>query len=282
MTATNTTAAVALDSSSRVGTRKVTGHLIVVADRFNGFVNDERVQTVSGLITMIASGCLDDLDDELRLHRGQGVGQFECAHIVAALNRRRLSPRVTFVDEEIAVAGRDVVHKNRLENVLLADLQKTGEHSFKASLRIHGENELLLDHQTGEHVQGMVAVEAFRQMFLAIFEVGYRHHWPLRNYYVVWNSVQLTFENFLFPLPAEVSCTVREFDVSDVGKLEFQITVELHQFGRRITCGEIGFTSFEIGRIAPFERRRAAKTLESCLKFVDSTNSDDQTPPLAS
>lgn len=275
MTAAGIATAVALDSS-RIATRKAAGHLIVVADRFKGFVNDERVRTVSGLITMITSGCLDDMEGELLLHRGQGVGQFEHAYIVAALNRRHLSSRVIFADAEIAVAGRDEVHKNRRENVLLADLRKTGENSFKASLRIHGENELLLDHQTAEHVQGMVMVEATRQMFLGIFEVGYRHRWPLRNYYVVWNSVRLTFENFLFPLPAEVACTVRESNISDVEKLEFQITVELHQSGRRIACGEIGFTSFEVGRIAPIERRRAVKALESCLESAALVNIDDQ------
>lgn len=118
-------------------------------------------------------------------------------------------------------------------------------------------------------------VEATRQMFLGIFEIGYRHRWPLRKYYVVWNSVQLTFENFLFPLPAEISCTIQESDVGNGARLGFKVSVELHQSGRRIAHGEIGFTSLEVGRIAPVERRKAVKALEACLKLAALESADD-------
>jgi hypothetical protein len=246
--------------------RGTAAHMFVVADRFRGYVDDERVETVSGLCEMIGSGALDGIADQLLLHVGQGITPYEHEHIMAALQRRRLSDRVRLQDGNPEPAGWDVVHKHRVENVLLTGLRPVGQHRFEAQLRVHGDNELLLDHQTGQHVQGMVVVEATRQMFLGAFEVGYRERWPHQSFYVVWNSVRLSFENFLFPLPAEVTATLRPLSVDDPAKLEFEILVEIHQAGRRVVAGEVGFTSFETSRIRSVERRRAAQALDACLR----------------
>jgi hypothetical protein len=247
-----------------------TRHLIVVADRFSGFRRDDRVKTVSDLCALIASGALDEEPGEVLLHAGQGITAYERRDIEGTLGRRGLEHRVRLVYDDLEPAGRGIVHKHRSENVLLTNLRREGDHDFRAQLCVHGHNELLLDHQTGEHVQGMVIVEAARQMFLAAFEIGYRHRWPLRSYYVVWNSVSLTFENFLFPLPAEVTCTLRGLKIDDPSKLDYEMHVSIHQFGRRVTGGVIGFTSFDTERISAIERWRARQALDACIERVAS------------
>jgi hypothetical protein len=244
---------------------EATTHLVVVADRFQGFVHDDLVCTVSGLLGRIDTGALDARPGEVWLHAGQGIGRFESQHVRAALARRGLSDRIRLVTDDAEPAGRDPVHKHRAENVLLAGLRRTGTDSFAADLRVHGDNELLLDHQTGEHVQGMVIVEAVRQLFLGVFETGYRHRRPLRSYYVVWNSVRLTFDDFLFPLPAELSCVVRELSVDDPERLVFEVAVELRQGGRSVASGDIGFTGFDTRLIAPVEHRKAVKAVRRHL-----------------
>ncbi|HYS40477.1 MAG TPA: AfsA-related hotdog domain-containing protein [Pseudonocardiaceae bacterium] len=243
-------------------------HVIVVADRFRGFVDDGRVWTVSGLLGRIESGAFDDITGAVRLHAGQGIGPFEHEHVQAALDRRGVSDRVRLVADDAEPAGRDQVHKHRAENVLLAGLRRTGTQSFAADLRVHGDNELLLDHQTGEHVQGMVIVEAARQMFLGVFETGYRHRWPLRGYYVVWNSVRLSFDGFLFPLPAQLSCVVHELSLDDPQRLVFEVAVELRQSGKVVASGEIGFTGFDTGLISSVEHRQAVKAVRHELAAV--------------
>lgn len=248
---------------------RATEHWFVVADRFRDFGQDSRVKTVSGVCAAIGSGEFDDMSSKVLLHPAQGVTAYEGGHVEAMLERRGLKDCVRLVDDCLEIAGRDVVHKHRSENVLLMDLRREGEHGFRAALRVHGDNELLMDHQSGEHVQGMVVVEAARQMFLAVFEIGYRHRWPLREYNVIWNSVRLTFENFLFPLPAEVMCILRELSI-DENKLEFEMLVEIQQAGRRVVEGTIGFTSFDSKRIRSVERGRAAQALDSCLDLAAS------------
>jgi hypothetical protein len=249
-------------------------HVFVVGDRFRGFVHHDRVTTVSELCTAVAAGAYDELQGPLLLHRGQGISPFDREYIEATITRRGLQPRMRFAGSEPTVASRDVTHKHRSENVLLANVRSVEERTFRADLRVHADNELLLDHQTGEHIQGMIVVEAARQMFMAAFEVGYRHRWPLHDY-VVWNSVQLAFESFLFPLPAEVVCQISEVDIEAPQSLRFEMSVELHQLRRRVASGTIGFTSFEYAPIAFVERHHAGKALNAAVRAVASAERPD-------
>ncbi|MEU4492702.1 AfsA-related hotdog domain-containing protein [Streptomyces sp. NPDC023998] len=242
-------------------------HVMVVADRFTGFVHSDDVRTISGLTAEINKGVFDDGDGEVLLHEGQGVGSFERTYVQQAIDRRKLTDRIRFTGPEVAPEGRDVVHKHSENNVLLAGLRQLDEARYTADIRVHGDNELLLDHQTGEHVQGMVIVEAVRQLFLGVFERGYRNRWPLSDFYIVWNSVNLTFGNFLFPLPAEIRCTVRELSVDKPDRqLDFELDFELYQSGKLAASGQVGFSGFPRKKIAVLERRKAQKALKGHLE----------------
>jgi HAD superfamily hydrolase (TIGR01490 family) len=70
-------------------------------------------------------------------------------------------------------------------------------------LMVDERSELMGDHQTGQHLQGMILIEAMRQSFLAVTEAF--HPLPSSNdTYFVINSMEFTFEKFLFPIPAEI------------------------------------------------------------------------------
>lgn len=64
-------------------------------------------------------------------------------------------------------------------------------------------------------MQGMVAVEAARQMFLAVIERYFTARWPQQRYYIVLNSMNTTFSNFLFPVGAILRLTLDESDLSE-------------------------------------------------------------------
>ena len=126
-----------------------------------------------------------------------------------------------------------------------------------------------MDHQTGLHVQGMVAIEAARQMFLAVFEVGYRRRWPDREFYIVWNSHNIEFKNFVFPLPASVTATVIDCELADADKLGFEVRIEIAQGGWLAATAIVSFTAFARDRIASIERRRAEKAVAATVSLDD-------------
>ncbi|MFC7617738.1 AfsA-related hotdog domain-containing protein [Actinokineospora soli] len=58
----------------------------------------------------------------------------------------------------------DLVHKRSPENVMLADARRRGPLRLAARLCLSDMNEMILDHVTGQHVAGMVLIEAARQL----------------------------------------------------------------------------------------------------------------------
>lgn len=240
----------------------------VVGECFQSFAELDRVYTVSGLVRHLRELDPSAHDGGLAVRIGQGVGGYEREYLRSVIDRRGLGDRVYLAVPEVALARRDVVHKHRQSNVLLGDIRQVQLTGFVAALRLADENELLLDHQTGQHVQGMVVVETVRQMFLGVFETGYRHRWPLREYYVVWGRTKLDFQNFLFPLPAEVRCEVREARLSDPEKLEFEVVMDIEQGGRPVARAEVGFAAFDVVRIGPIERRRAVQALDAAFAVL--------------
>jgi hypothetical protein len=243
--------------------------LCIVGDRFSGLARHDGVSTLSGFTRTLASGALDDLDDHLLLVGGQGLGRYEWDHLAEAVGRRGLADRVSLSAGAEQLVRRGEAHKHREDNILVHGLTRLSDQHFHADLRVHNDNELLLDHQTGQHVQGMVAVEASRQMFLAVTERYFASSWPQRHYYYVLNSLSTTFENFLFPLTASLDLMIEKADVTDPGRLSFTIRVEVHQAGRRCTVSEIGYTAFESAMVEHKETKRAAATIETILETHD-------------
>jgi A-factor biosynthesis hotdog domain len=234
-------------------------HLTLVGDRFRGFAETDGVRTVSQFHDEITAGVYDTCL-ALQVQCGQGLLDDDLQWIKTALCGRGLATRLALSAPPVP-ARRELVHKHQAHNVLLARPKRIAANQYSCALRIHGDNELLQDHQTGLHVQGMIVTEAVRQMFLALFEVRYRRRWPDREFYIVWNSLDIAFKNFVFPLPATVIATVIDSDLADAAKLGFEVRIEIAQGGRPATTAIVSFSAFAQDRIASIERRRAENAL---------------------
>lgn len=242
------------------------GLVYVVGNRFAGFAVHENIRTVSELVTEIQIGHHDDPETRLEVRGGQGVSSYEWQYLEDAVKRRGIAERVLLRRSLPDPAHRAEAHKHREQNVLIADLGRRDDQIFQAALLLNADNELLLDHQTGQHVQGMVVVEAARQMFLAVTERYYTHRWPERRYYFVIDSISTTFENFLFPLDAEILYLVQSAELDDPERLRFTGRIDLHQAGRRSATTEVSFTAFDTARLKGVEHRRADRAVEHALR----------------
>ncbi|GGM52950.1 A-factor biosynthesis protein AfsA [Longimycelium tulufanense] len=236
----------------------------LVGDRFAEFARMAGARTFSAFVADLDSGALDGIDEPLVIRAGQGVGEYEVRYLRDALDRRGLRPdRVRLLVDEPALADRQDLHKGRADNVLVADLRQDGDAVYAASLRLHNDNELLVDLQNRAHVQGMVAIEASRQMFLAVTERFFLSRFPQRRYYIVINSMSTTFQNFLFPVQATLRLALQETELSDPARLMFKATVEIEQAGRPAAVTHVDYAAFDPDMIDEKERRRAGRALES-------------------
>jgi hypothetical protein len=241
--------------------------VFLVGNRFAGFAVDDQVITVDSFVHAVDIGRFDDLPDPLVVRVGQGVDHADLAFVQAAVARNALCNRLVIqVDGHAPLAPRQHVHKHRPQNVLISGIHQVCDHKFQAELRIHNDNELLLDHQTGLHVQGMVVVEAARQMFLTVTECFYASRWPDRRYGYMLNSMSTRFENMLFPVEATIHYTVEDADLSRPGRLGFRVLTEVWQSSRRASTTEMECVALESGRLESFEARSAGQALSGILK----------------
>ncbi len=260
---------------------QIVSALCVVGDRFAGFAVHERVQTLSAFLGALRAGAYDDVPGPVTLRGGQGIGEYEWEYIRGVLRRRGLEERILLQEHPPRLAKRAEAHKHREENVLIADLGRHDDQIFHAALRLHQNNELLLDHQTGQHTQGMVVVEAARQMFLAVTERYYTHRWPERHYYFVVNSLATTFENFLFPVDARIRYLIQSAELSDPARLEFTARVDIEQGGRRAARSEVAFTAFDTAVLKGVEHRRAERALDHMLASTSARQPEHTAASLA-
>lgn len=235
---------------------------VIVGDRFHGFTAKETVATVSQLLASLQTRSLDRIPHRVLL--GQGVTDYDRQAIETEYARQGFDTPEFVIETGTRLATRAEAHKHRDRNVLIADLEPTGEHSCRASLSVHNDNELLLDHQTGLHVQGMACVEAARQMFLASTARLDLAHDLDRPYFVI-NSMATTFHSFLFPLPAQIEYTTSAPDRSRSGSAGFTATIRIHQAGKTASTTEVDFTVFAGQRIASIEHLKADKALAATL-----------------
>lgn len=237
----------------------------VVADRFARFARGDRVLTMSRLLALIddgpgVAGC------EWVVHAGQGVDGTDCDLIEAATEKTaapvRLADPAAFRQRPAPAC---VVHKDRPENVLLAGVHGPEDRLCRADLRIHRDNELILDHHTGEHVQGIVVVEALRQVCIAQFETAVRPGLGPAGYAGVWQRIDLSFRDFLFPLPATVESRIEDADLGRETNLKFRAATSVHQHGRTVATAVIDYAMIAQGRIDALERRKADQATRAYL-----------------
>lgn len=238
--------------------------LFVVGDRFDPFADQTSTRTVCQFTAELRAGAHRDTGS-LVLFEGQGLGAFDWERIHDELDRTGLTDRTDIHRADYGpLAGYRETHKHRECNVLIAGLTQVDDTRFRAALRLHNDAELLLDHQAS-HVQGMVVLEAARQMFLAVSERYYASRWPHHHYAYSMENIRSSFHTFLFPLPATLEYEVRSADLSNPEMLGFDVQVGFEQAGLPAAVVHMACTGFLSSAMRHKERRGAERAVRYLL-----------------
>lgn len=240
---------------------------VVVGDKFSDFAALEGVMTVSKLANL-----LDGLVQADELPRqvvfGQGVSESWRTYLknrveegefpVEFIGERQISERT----------GRKFCHKWDRHNVLITDPRRTGLNEYSMLLSIDDACEIMSDHVTGHHVQGMVLIEAARQAFLAVTE---RFLLPKdEKYYFAINKFDTSYHKFAFPLPTEICFNLNEIDRRRDDRVSAKATVAFYQCGECVCEVAVEYTAVLQNRLLEKERKMALAALTSTLTKVMS------------
>ncbi|GAA3193634.1 MULTISPECIES: AfsA-related hotdog domain-containing protein [Streptomyces] len=243
--------------------------LFLVGDVFAEFARREGVLTVSQLARRIREGAFPGGSGAASVTLGQGVSPFDVQFIRDTLARRGLTDAVVIDDRALRDrAGREIAHKHRAENVLISLPRQTGPGSFESDLLVDSGNEVMSDHLTGQHMQGMLVMEAGRQMFIAVAE---QHYLPPetvgKNYFVI-DTFATRYRNFLFPLPATVRCTILSHRSPHRTRTTFSCELAVLQGGGEAAVMEVRFTAFDTQVSHAKETRAAERSLQDTAAIL--------------
>ncbi|MEZ0109601.1 hypothetical protein ABH920_003615 [Catenulispora sp. EB89] len=241
--------------------------IVLVGDRFDHFIAAGLGVGVTAFAEAVGRGAYDDLAEPVQVHLGQGLDEAAVADAGGAVERRGLARRLLLDPRDLPtpVEAR-AVHKHDPRNVLLADFEYCGPYTFEASLRLHNDNELLQDHQAGAHLQGMVLIEAARQMFLAVCELGYLRPWPDRKFSFLLTQVDTHFERLAFPLPLRIRLTAHRADTQDMNRMVFDTETRFVQGGREAATTRVAALVRPLERTTPVELRTAQTAIATMEK----------------
>lgn len=214
---------------------------------------------------------------------GQGLSEADSAEIEAIAKHNGYDDAFRFwrTFPTSPRAPRSLTHKHHAHNSLISVPQEQADGSYCSELLICTGNELISDHVTGQHVQGMVLVEACRQMFIAVSELCHMEHEDGRRSYVVFNRMDVAFKAFTFPLPAMVeyralSCTSPRPD-----RLSISAELNVIQNDRITTTLTVDYTLFSAERLQKKEVAMGIEAVNAYAGFFAAVAGDGFRPAAA-
>lgn len=236
---------------------------VVVGDKFSEFATLEGTTTVSRLANLF-DGLHSDQQIPGVVLFGQGVSEGWRSY----LKKRALAGGIDTaflgsqqIDDR---TGRSFCHKWNRNNVLITHPQQVSPTHYSMLLSIDDACEIMSDHVSGYHVQGMVFIEAARQAFLAVSECFLL---PKENrYYFVINKLDTTYHRFAFPLPTDISLEIVESDRSRADRYSAKVVIRFHQNGECVSESRAEFAAILEDKLLGKEKSMAISALGSALR----------------
>lgn len=207
---------------------------IVVGNKFSDYALNEGVLTINDLLNDLKSKeKARALAGEYIL--GQGVN-YELAEEALFLYDLHCRDNKNLDISELsnAMLKNKRTHKEKSCNTIIGLAQKINEMTYSLPLLVDDGCELLQDHQTGQHIQGIMIVEAFRQAMVAITEEFFAIDSGIKSTIVV-SYINTIYKGFLFPLPATILFKIVEMTGS--GK-KINLLVNLEVLQNDVLCAQ--------------------------------------------
>ena len=246
--------------------------LLVVSDKFGEFAARKDVITKSELFYLLQSeDVLLPHHAKTQLVPGQGFSDASVAEIIDAI---KASPNGRYFDYSLWLslpkrASKQLTHKHHDENILISEPMQIDADHYELNVLVDENCELMHDHQTGQHLQGMLLLEAARQASLAVTEKYFLNECENKLYFV-FNDMTVNYNRFAFPLACDLSFTIKEKDMSKPKRQNFIVEVNAMQCGVSSASFMFDYTMMESKRVENMESRLAKQTLNELMDKLHS------------
>jgi hypothetical protein len=239
--------------------------ILIVGDKFRSFAEGKDVLTASQTRALLKEPWIA-ADHNFVLVPGQGLGDDALSEIRALASR---SPHHNRFDLSLLAArsdraSRQLSHKHHSRNTVISAPRHIDAITYELDLLLGDDSELIEDHQTGQHIQGIVLFEAGRQAFLAVTEAFFLPQNGNRYYFVI-DKASTSYKRFAFPVSLLLHYRVLNHEVDQRNRHRGQVSLSFLQAGEEVAGMEIGFTAYDETWLATKEAALAAAACEAAL-----------------
>lgn len=256
--------------------------LLVVGDKFASYVQGKEAITLSQLRGLLSLSIpLLSGQSVTVLVPGQGLGDESVKQLLKEAARSSNLSRFDFSlwHKLPQRAPASLTHKHNPANILISSPQRLAENMFESHLLIDEDCELMHDHLSGQHVQGMVLIEATRQALLAVTEAYLMPKNDI-DYAFVFNALSVNYSHYTFPVGAVIRSVMTEMSTENPKRLSFAAEVFVEQCGHVVSTFTASFGAMEKLRIKKRESMQAVKAQADYLTYV-AANMHEYEEPLA-
>ncbi|WP_024871221.1 AfsA-related hotdog domain-containing protein [Tolumonas lignilytica] len=150
---------------------------------------------------------------------------------------------------DLPMARKSLSHKQNHINTLITEPVKVNDNVYISDLIIQHNNELTLDHTTGIHIQGMIFLEATRQMASAVTEL----YMAKEKQSFAINNIYADYMSFAFPVETKISLTISKTEKDS----EYVVELSFFQSDKLVVKTGGRFTSVDKDELSKKEMRLA-------------------------
>lgn len=184
--------------------------LYLVGDRFAEFSNGETVLTVTQFFKFLERKEKENVVLAYRIHAGQGISDHNDQRIINRLQKSLIKHCFIFGKSLLAAcrASLEATHKHFSKNIIISEPVRLSDNHYEAELMIDDNCAEMSDHTTGQHIQGMILIEAARQMMTAVSEQFLLNNTSEKKSFVL-DELTSEFKSYIFPLAVTLILTIK-------------------------------------------------------------------------
>jgi len=242
--------------------------IFVVGDKFKCFMTNENIVGVSRLQAMVNDKAIDPALDPCEIYIGQGVCEIQMKKIFNAIKENNLDEKIKLIlPHYYHKSSRSLTHKHRNENIMISEPVQIAHSVYRCNLMLNDSCAEMSDHVTGHHIQGMVVIEAARQMVLAISEKYLISENREVKPNFVTNSMEVKFKKFIFPLQVKMSCHVNNIKKVAGNNLACDFYISFIQNDEECVTLKFNSSVLDSDYISEKEANLASECIKSHLDF---------------
>lgn len=246
--------------------------IVIIGNRLTEFANNENILTYEQFNYLLQiENKLAGSQNTYTLHLGQGLSDLQIQSIVNHIQNKDLNSRFKLFNKihNISRANSQLTHKRKIENSMISAPEKISGSEFNSFLMLDDSCAEMSDHLTGQHIQGMVLIEASRQMVNCVSEKYFITQSDFKKKGFVLNYLNSKFHEYVFPLDVEFIFIIEKIRHGLDGNFKANASIQIYQNSKLMMTVEVGFSVMEKAALIGIESQMAKQAVQE--KINNST-----------